>query len=285
MDGGTEASCRPSSTRIGPDRRRTDRPDAEEAEHRHHRRPTKRVTRGSRLPRAPRVVLRTRARTELASRRSFFVGRQLLDRPSPVRRARAAVVLRAMRRREPDPRSSPRRHRSRTARAAAPRAAVADGPAVHTDDPGEAISLSRLPDRDDRRSSRRHRAPALHSRRDRPSAVRLQQAGSRRKRVLRARRPLGPRARRMAHRSPMALRRRRWARVSRHPLITERVAASSTGRAGRDDACGVRRLAGDRLRGGSRVRGSGGLHVSRPPLAHPTVRSPPRWADSLLRAA
>jgi hypothetical protein len=134
------------------------------------------VTRGSRWSRAPRVVLRSRGRTELQSRRSFFVGRQLLDRRCAIGRGRAAFMLRAMRRRGSGARTTARRHWSRTPRAAAPRTAIAPCPAEHADDPCETLSVSRLSCGDDGRSSRRRRSAALQRWRDRSRAARLREA-------------------------------------------------------------------------------------------------------------
>lgn len=227
-----KASRRPSSTRIGPDRRRTGRPIAEEAEHRHHRRPTRRVTRGVSFGR----VSLASCSGPVQGRSSDLVVHSSLDvnfgstaRRRSRWRGRRAARDAARRAGFQDGRSA---SSGTGSRAAAPRTAIASCSAEHADDAGEAISLSRLPGRDDGCSSRCRRSSAFQRRCDRSRAARLREAARRRERSGGMRRPLGPRGRRVVHRSPVAHRHRGREAVSWDPLVAPRVASSSASRRG-----------------------------------------------------
>jgi hypothetical protein len=223
------------------------------------------------------------AETELSSRRSFFLRRQLLDAASADGRCCAAAVLPSLRAREPCPREAVGPGRSRPSRAAAARTAERDGGGDDALLARSMLPVPRLPRDRPRGSPRGRRTTSLRGGRHRPRALRVRHALAPRRRCGRACRVLGARRECMADAPPMARRDRRWAAVRVDSRLAAELATTETRRARRDDAR-VARSSLDVVRSrrqGVRGRGARRLSSSRSsPTARARRRHPPRWADS-----
>lgn len=202
--GGAQARRRPSRTRSGPVHRRADRTSRGGGASTSNVGPQNRVTRGSRLRRAPRVVLRTRARTELRSRRSFFSRRQLLDRYAAIGERCPTGRLPAVRCCRGRSGSAARPHRPRSSRAPAPWSAVGEFAGEHAHASGASISMPAMRGHRRRRPSPGACPSPLRCGRDRVGALRLRQAWLNRGGGREPDRILGTRSGRMEDASPLA---------------------------------------------------------------------------------
>jgi len=207
------------------------------------------------LARVPRVVLRTRARTERRSRRSFFNRRQLLDRSAAARRSGATGLLPSMRGREPRTWQAFRLDRARAADAPTAWTAQRGHPADRANDLGKEVFMPWLRGGGDRGSTSGPCEASLRGWGDRPRALCLRAAWAVGGDRSAEDRVLGSRSRRVANASPLDQRHRRRPPLSPRSRLAARLVTAQTRRAGGDGGRGIRPGRVRHVRGGVRVRG------------------------------